>query len=238
MTPTATQPRYVKPASPDHTAQLCNSIRAAKSSSVQGGMGGYAAGGPRRCSQERNPARHLDGEVDQQPRGAGDCGWQAVRKAGRPPGNVWSIDDVKKVEDWLIGLGPGRTEEIKLNVRSSPQRACLSHANPQFPKFSDKPDPRLSHCCFNCLRWIMREIFETPDHTPFITVPVASNLSTLSRWAVQANLKRRSVEDIKVIEDVLMQLINRACRLQRAQEKADHQDSAVLHSLLSTLHDA
>jgi hypothetical protein len=55
---------------------------------------------------------------------------QALRKAGsgRPPGtvgNAWSVDEVKKVEDWLVGLGPGRTEELKLNVRFFSTRCLL-----------------------------------------------------------------------------------------------------------------
>ena len=44
---------------------------------------------------------------------------QAVRKGGggRPASSEWSHKELKDLVDWLIGLGPGRTEELMHNVR-------------------------------------------------------------------------------------------------------------------------
>jgi hypothetical protein len=53
---------------------------------------------------------------------------------------------------------------------------------------------------------------------------------------VQAELKRRSVEDIKVIEDLLLQLINHACRLDRVEARAREELFQVHLSLRTPAH--
>ncbi len=81
---------------------------------------------------------------------------QEVRKGagrGRGPASEWTHKELKDLVDWLVGLGPGRTEELKHSVRPLP--ACpftafrtYTHSQPAASPYITLPIPtRLARLC-------------------------------------------------------------------------------------------
>ena len=167
---------------------------------------------------------------------------QEVRKGGgrgRPPASEWTHKELKDLVDWLIGLGPGRTEELKHSVRPLP--VCPSaafrtytHRQTAASPYITLPIPptraarvclvtrlldsqhRLTCTCTNASRQrgcCVSCKFDVPFRRRLLAPREL-------RIVVQAGLKKRSEAEVQAMERLVVELIARGCHLDRVDARA------------------